>query len=102
MIAYCVEVSLIKGREDDFLKATEENHRSTRKEAGNIRFDVLQQKDDPCRFFLYEVYESDEAVKSHKETTHYLKWRETVAPWMASPRKGTCHTPHFPKEGSEW
>ena len=102
MLVYCVEVSVVKGYEGDFLKATEENYRNTRKEEGNLRFDVLQQQDDPARFFLYEVYTSEEAVKSHKETAHYLKWRETVAPWMAAPRKGTCHTPHFPEEPSKW
>ncbi len=102
MLVYCVEVSVVKGHENDFLNATEENHRNTRKEEGNLRFDVLQQQDDPSRFFLYEVYSSEDAVKTHKQTAHYLKWRDTVAPWMAVPRKGTCHTPHFPEDPSEW
>jgi len=102
MIVYCVEVSVVKGRESLFLEATEENHRNTRKEPGNIRFDVLQQQEDPSKFFLYEVYESEDAVKAHKETAHYLKWRETVASWMAAPRKGTSHTPMFPEERSQW
>jgi (4S)-4-hydroxy-5-phosphonooxypentane-2,3-dione isomerase len=102
MIVYCVEVSVLHGKETDFLKATEENHIQTRQEPGNKRFDVLQQQEDPSRFFLYEVYESQEAVNAHKETAHYLKWRETVAPWMASPRKGISHIPHFPKEIASW
>ena len=102
MIVYCVEVSVVKGREDEFLAATEQNHINTRKEAGNIRFDVLQQQEDSSRFFLYEVYQSEDAVKAHKETAHYLKWRETVAPMMAVPRKGTRHNPHFPKDRSAW
>ena len=102
MIVYCVEVSVTKGNEKEFLAATEENHRNTRKEPGNIRFDVLQSPDDSSRFFLYEVYTSDDAVTSHKETPHYLKWRETVAPWMAEPRKGTKYNPRFPEESSAW
>ncbi len=102
MIVYCVEVSVTKGNENDFLLATRENHRNTRKEPGNIRFDVLQSGEDPAKFFLYEVYESDEAVKSHKETSHYLKWRDRVAPWMAEPRKGVKYHPHFPEDGSAW
>ncbi len=102
MIVYCVEVTVTRGNESEFLTATEENHKKTRKEPGNIRFDVLQKSDDPTRFFLYEVYDSEEAVVSHKETAHYLKWRETVAPWMAEPRKGVQYQPHFPGERTQW
>jgi autoinducer 2-degrading protein len=102
MIVYCVVVSVVKGREKDFLSATEQNHINTRMEPGNIRFDVLQQQEDPSLFFIYEAYQSEEAVAAHKKTAHYLKWRDTVAPWMAVPRRGTLHIPHFPKDRSEW
>lgn len=55
-------------------------------EPGNLRFDVLQSKEDPNRFLLYEAYESDEAAAAHKKTAHYLSWRDAVEPWMARPR----------------
>ena len=58
-----------------------------------MRFDVLQSNDDPTYFTLYEVYESPEAAKAHKETEHYKKWRETVEPYMACKRVGIGHTP---------
>ncbi len=102
MIVYCVEVHVVQGHEKDFEKASIENRKETRKETGNIRFDVLQQTGDPARFFLYEVYTSPEAVTAHKETPHYLKWRDTVAPWMAEPRKGVSHNICAPAEASEW
>jgi len=102
MLVYAVDVFVVSGHEDDFLKAIEENHLATRKEEGNIRFDVSQSQDDSSQFFLYEVYKDEAAVKAHKETSHYLKWRETVAPWMAKPRQGRCLDPHFPQDGSQW
>jgi len=102
MIVYCVEIKVIKGREEDFEKASLENRKETRKEEGNFRFDVLQQNEDPSRFFLYEVYSNTEAVAAHKETPHYLKWRDTVAPWMAEPRKGVSHKICAPKEVTKW
>ena len=37
---------------------------------------------------LYEAYETAEGAAAHKQTEHYLTWRETVAPWMAQPRQG--------------
>ena len=54
--------------------------------------DLLGSDDDPARFVLYEAYTNEEEAAAHKETAHYLKWRETVAPWMAMPRKGIRYT----------
>jgi len=75
---------------EDFIEASRENHEASVKEPGNVRFDVLQSTDDPCRFILYEAYESPEAA-AHKGTEHYLKWREVVADWMAAPRSGVSY-----------
>ena len=69
-----------------------ENHENSVKEPGNLRFDVLQCMDDPCRFLLYEAYETEAAALAHKETAHYLKWRQMVEPWMAKPREGVRHS----------
>jgi autoinducer 2-degrading protein len=79
---------------EEFAKITEYNHTHSRKEEGNIRFDVLRDNGDPCRFVLYEVYRDSEAAAAHKETEHYKKWRETVAPMMASPRTSIPTTPY--------
>jgi len=73
---------------DSFIQASTENHMESVKEPGNLRFDLLQSEDHPGRFVLYEAYDSRSSAAAHKETAHYLKWRETVAPWMAKPRKG--------------
>jgi len=34
------------------------------------------------------VYRDEAATGLHKETVHYQKWRDTVAPMMAVPRQG--------------
>jgi autoinducer 2-degrading protein len=80
-----------------FIEATRENHQQSIKEPGNLRFDVLQNATDEARFVLYEVYSTEEAVAAHKETPHYLKWRETVESWMAEPREGVKHNMLFPE-----
>ena len=79
-----------------FIEATRLNHERSVAEAGNFRFDILQDSQDPGKFVLYEAYESDQAVAAHKLTSHYLTWRDTVAPWMAKPREGVKHTLLFP------
>lgn len=69
-----------------FVEATVENARASVQEPGIARFDVIQQQDDPTRFVLIEVYRTPEAPAAHKDTPHYAKWRDTVAPMMAEPR----------------
>jgi autoinducer 2-degrading protein len=73
---------------DTFISATRENHEASVREPGNRRFDVLQSPDDPTRFVFYEAYASAEDAAAHKQTPHYTRWRDQVAPLMAEPRKG--------------
>lgn len=79
-----------------FIEATRANHEGSVKEPGNRRFDILQSPDDPTRFVLYEAYASAEDAAAHKQTTHYLAWREQVAPMMAEPRRGESMSCLFP------
>jgi autoinducer 2-degrading protein len=76
----------------DFIAATRLNHLASVREAGNLRFDVLQSAEDPTRFVLYEAYSSAAQSAAHKQTPHYLRWRDTVAEWMAAPRVGIGYT----------
>lgn len=93
MIATLVYVNVKPENVEAFEKITVYNHDNTRKEPGNVRFDVLKVNDDPCRFVLYEVFADEAAAAAHKQTAHYLKWREEVADYMASPRQATATTP---------
>lgn len=102
MIVTGVEIFVKSEFVEPFIVATRANHEGAVAEPGNLRFDVLQAKDDPTRFFLYEAYESEAAAKAHKETPHYLKWRDTVADWMAKPRVGTPYRVLFPADASRW
>ena len=99
MIATLVHVQVKPQHISDFIQATRDNHQNSVKESGNFRFDILQDSNDPGKFILYEVYETEAAVAAHKETAHYLKWRDTVADWMAKPREGFRHRMLFPGEG---
>lgn len=72
---------------DQFKAASLENAKHSRQETGVIRFEVLQQKDDPSRFLLVEIYRSQQDAAAHKETQHYQKWRDAVADMMIQPRR---------------
>lgn len=83
---------------EDFRAASVENARNSVQEPGIIRFDVIQQNDDPERFVLVEIYRDVEATAHHKETAHYKIWRDAVAPMMAEPRTSAKFTAIFPPE----
>lgn len=92
-----VEVSVKANQVDAFIEACKANHNASIEEPGNCRFDVLQDPHDPTQFRLYEAYLNEELAKAHKQTAHYLTWRETVAEMMAEPRKGTAYQGLFPQ-----
>lgn len=99
MIVTCVYVHVKPESITDFIKASTENHKMSVTEPGNLRFDLIQQADDPCRFMLYEAYSSEEAASSHKSAQHYIKWRDTVQNMMAEPRKGVKYKILQPSSG---
>lgn len=102
MIVTCVSVRVRPDRVEDFIRATSENHAGSVREPGNLRFDVLQSRDDPTRFLLYEAYESEDAAAEHKRQAHYLTWRDAVADWMAEPRRGDPFRVVCPKDREAW
>ena len=93
-----VYVHVKNGMEEAFIEACRKNHEASIREPGNRRFDVLQSREAPSRFVLYEAYATEEDAKAHKETAHYQEWRETVADMMAEPRKGVTYTGIFPAD----
>ena len=76
---------------DPFIEATLDNARNTRREPGNVRFDVSRAADEPGRFLLYEVYQTPDDFRAHQQTEHYLRWKQAVGEWMAQPRQGVKH-----------
>jgi quinol monooxygenase YgiN len=81
---------------EEFKSATLENAQNSAQEAGVLRFDVLQQADDPNRFVLVEVYKTSEDQLRHRDTRHYQVWRDTVADMMAEPRQGIKYSSLLP------
>jgi autoinducer 2-degrading protein len=102
MIVTCVHIHVKPDVISRFIEVTTSNHYESVKEPGNLRFDLVQQEDDPCRFMLYEAYESEESAAAHKNTAHYLKWRDTVSDMMAEPRMGVRYSIIQPKDKSKW
>jgi quinol monooxygenase YgiN len=91
-----VHVHVKPGTVDAFKATSLENARHSVQEPGVVRFDVVQQDDDPTRFLLIEIYRTPEDPGRHKETAHYAKWRDAVEPMMAEPRRSVKYRAIFP------
>ena len=98
MLIVLVDVHVKPDCVDGFAAATLENARNSVKEPGIARFDVIQQKDDPTQFVLFEVYRTAEDPARHKETAHYQTWRDAVEPMMATPRTSRKFSNCFPDD----
>jgi autoinducer 2-degrading protein len=97
MLVTIVHVQVKPEHVQAFIEASRLNHEGSVREPGNRRFDILQSADDPTKFVLYEAYTSAEDAAAHKNTPHYQAWRDTVAPWMATPRQGLPYKGLYPK-----
>lgn len=86
---------------DQFREATVENARNSIQEEGIMQFDFIENKDEPDRFILVEIYRSTEDQLAHRETPHYKVWKNLVADMMAEPRKGIVYQNIFPGD-KEW
>jgi (4S)-4-hydroxy-5-phosphonooxypentane-2,3-dione isomerase len=70
----------------EFVRLTLDNARNSAHEAGVLRFDVVRAQRDATRFVLVEIYKTVDDQRKHRETAHYLRWRDAVADMMAAPR----------------
>ena len=84
-----------------FREATIENGRHSRQEPGIVRFDFLQQSDDPTRFSLVEVYRDADAPARHRESAHYNAWVQRVPDMLVEPRTRTFFSNVSPSD-QDW
>jgi quinol monooxygenase YgiN len=86
MVILHVSIQVQPEHAKDFLEAARHDaEHSEKDEPGCLRFDVIQAKDDPNRFYFYEVYRDEAALEAHRQTPHFKLYAEKTAPWLAAP-----------------
>mgnify|MGYP001167543986 CR=1 FL=1 len=86
-------------KRDAFIAAiTEDAQASRAKEPGCLRFDVMQNNQDPNMFHLTEVYRDEAAFQAHGETPHLKKWREVSPSLLVKPTEAYRSTSVFPPD----
>lgn len=93
-----VHIHVKEGAIDEFVTASIDNARHSVQEPGIARFDLIQEKEDPTRFVLLEVYRTEEDSGIHKQTEHYAIWRDRVESIIAEPRHSVKYRNLFPDD----
>ena len=65
----------------EYLENVKQHARNSASEPGCIRYEVLQDADDPGVISLYEVFEDEAAFKAHQAAEHYKWWMELSRGW---------------------
>ena len=63
---------------EDVLKAIKTVVDATRKESGNIFYDVFEDIKNPLKFVFIEIWKSQEAIDSHNNSPHFNDFVKAV------------------------
>lgn len=92
MYVITVDFRIRRGQETMFLAAMHHQAKSSLvREDACLQFDVCTAPGDDGHVFLYEVYESEAAFKSHLETAHFHDFNEKTADWVEAKTVSAWH-----------
>jgi len=102
MLAMLVKVRIKPDQRERFLKAIEVDVLgSERDEPGCLRFNVLQDAQDPNVYLFYEVYEDQAALDAHRSAPHYDVWRQAADTLDGRVEATRCETV-YPADRAYW
>jgi quinol monooxygenase YgiN len=90
-----VQVTIRPEMQEAFERALLHNaSESVRLDRGCLRFDVSQDKEDPAKWVLYEVYDSPAAHAAHRESAHFLAYDEVATAAVVEKVVSKCAARH--------
>ena len=102
MLANLVKVRVKPDQRERFLKAIEHDAlHSEQDEPGCLRFNVIQQIEDPDVYLFYEVYKDQAALDAHRAAPHYAVWRAAIDTLEGPIEITRCETV-FPADRGYW
>lgn len=66
---------------DEFVEGMRVCAEQTNQEAGCIRYEALQDIDDPTWICLFQVFTDEAAYQFHQDTEHHQVWAMMSGPW---------------------
>jgi autoinducer 2-degrading protein len=81
----------------------EYGHEVRQNEPGTLRFEIIQERHNPNRFFLYEVYRDREGFAAHSQRPDFGQRWEKMKDWLAGPlTQLATGTNIFPPDDAGW
>jgi quinol monooxygenase YgiN len=77
-------VDVVPPKKDEAIEALKQLAGPSRGEAGNLRFEVLQQASRPNHSTLVEIWKDQRALEAHEMAAHTKAFREQVTPMSGS------------------
>lgn len=97
MLIMMVHVQVKPDSVETFKTLVSENAAKSLQEPGVIRFDVLQETEDPSRFLIVEVYREEADLDKHRQTEHYRQWASYVGDLTVGERRKVFYQAVFPE-----
>jgi quinol monooxygenase YgiN len=72
---------------DDYIANMRMCAEATNREAGCIRYEVMQDTEDPTLMCLFQVFDDEAAYQAHQEAEHHRVWIEVSGPWREGPMR---------------
>ena len=99
MLMLIVKVHIKPERINDYIIAVKEDASDTMsKEDRNFLFSVSQDNENPELFFLVEIYKDNNALDFHRESQHFIKYRDTVTDMYSIPPERNILDTIYPPE----
>jgi autoinducer 2-degrading protein len=65
----------------EFIQHVATHARNSEREPGCLRFEVLQDQEDPQTICMYEVFRSEADLVVHRQQEYYRRWMEISKDW---------------------
>lgn len=103
MYILMVRLQVKPDRVGDFIEASKgDGIGSVRDEPGCMRFDIIQDDNDPTLFAFCEVYNDEAAFQHHTTTPHFAKWRDASVDMFAAETEVSFCRPVYPRGDAKW
>ena len=84
-IVRLAEIEVVPEYLEEYLAyAKEVGETSVKVEPGVLTLFSMQEKDNPCKIHILEIYADKEAYQSHLQTAHFKKYKEGTAQMVKS------------------
>lgn len=86
----------------EFVENAARHARHSLEEPGCLRFDVLQDSEDPQTICLYEVFRSEADLQTHRRQDYYQRWMEMSRDWRDATSYSRRVLHHIYPPDAEW